>query len=710
MPNKTSAFKSTRLFRPLSGRKESQGDSTSTCSPNPRRSPLASKMDVFRKTHNLSISIRKLANDCDITWPNSNFNAEVMRFTAGNVTPNFDKFSKADVSVWYHHYMGLKNQYQGQEAAEIMSDFFQFSGASGTQQESSDEYFGLWTVLEDGIEWRDFTQMPVKNVYRYTSMVREFRRTLESGDDVYIEAVELFLSDVYEWLIRDQRSLNSHLFWKEPRNGDPFKYFVLMCCDYMKDGAFEKTSIIKLVCQVIKDKRCSLVYLYIFINNCFVDDHQLINDTVGSIDQWLSSSKKIHGETQKRMEAKQATELDRVFQYFGIEEQHIEPSVELANWEPLRFDQREAQWLYNLHSPIWDMFCDLEELQKTTFIDNLVKIVLHKHNPSGHVVEVSAERLKRDQLRVLYRVTFNHFKQIEWFAEQLKTHLIELMKCEPRNTLFLLNQMSWYGFCLVERPVDVFQGLKHEDATAITRHLRQFHSDSSLLEGLLAHLGTTSMSLSQQELESLSREFSSEQHQVLLKQLVYQKMSPGDASHLAGYDSMNRGYQWFNQAKYVARAMFMFLITMFLVSSNYLMGSIFLGIFILSVSRIGTDFEGFIQSSLPNIEVSAVYQMVSAILFAAATYTLMSHSAPAVVLILASSAICLQVLSSNRRPFSRYHADNTAQTAPKNSSAISTPVASSMGFRLRAKPARLLDLGDDFKNQGRPETPRFSRS
>ena len=174
MPNKTSAFKSTRLFRPLSGRKESQGDSTSTCSPDPRRSPLASKMDVFRKTHNLSISIRKLANDCDITWPNSNFNAEVMRFTAGNVTPNFDKFSKADVSVWYHHYMGLKNQYQGQEAAEIMSDFFQFSGASGTQQESSDEYLGLWTILEDGIEWRDFTQMPVKNVYRYTSMVRNF--------------------------------------------------------------------------------------------------------------------------------------------------------------------------------------------------------------------------------------------------------------------------------------------------------------------------------------------------------------------------------------------------------------------------------------------------------------------------------------------------------------------------------------------------------
>ena len=318
MPNKTSAFKSTRLFRPLSGRKESQGDSTSTCSPDPRRSPLASKMDVFRKTHNLSISIRKLANDCDITWPNSNFNAEVMRFTAGNVTPNFDKFSKADVSVWYHHYMGLKNQYQGQEAAEIMSDFFQFSGASGTQQESSDEYLGLWTILEDGIEWRDFTQMPVKNVYRYTSMVREFRRTLEPGDDVYIKAVESFLYDVYEWLIRDQRSLNSHLFWKEPRNGDPFKYFVLMCCDYMKDGVFEKTKIIKLVCQVIKDKRCSLVYLYIFINNCFVDDHQSINDTVGSIDQWLSSSKKIHGETQKRMEAKQATELDRVFQYLEL--------------------------------------------------------------------------------------------------------------------------------------------------------------------------------------------------------------------------------------------------------------------------------------------------------------------------------------------------------------------------------------------------------
>ena len=709
MHNKTSAFKPTRLFRPLPESKESQRDPTSTCSPDLRRSPLASKMNIFREKHKLSVAVHNLATDCDITWPNSNFNAEVMRFTAGNVTPDFDKFSKVDVSVWYHHYMGLKNQYQDKtEAAEIMSDFFQFSGASGIQQESSDEYLGLWTILEDGIEWRDFTQMPVKNVYRYTSMVREFHSTLQSGDEVYKQAVQSWLSDVYDWLMVDRGALDSDKFWTEPRSGDPYKYFVLMCCDYMKDGIFNKPSIIKLVCQVIKDKPCSLAYLYIFINNCFIDDHQLINDTVGSIDQWLSPSEKIHVETQKRIEAKQETELDKVFQYFGIEEQYIEPSVELASWEPLRFDQSEAQWLYNVHSPIWDMFCDLEKLQKTKFIEHLVKIVSGKQYPSGHVIEVSAERLKRDQLRDLYRETFNHFKQIEWFAEQLKTHLIELMKCEPRNTLFLLNQMSWYGFCLFERPVDVFQGLKHENAIAITRHLRQFHSDSSMLEGLLAHLGTTSMFLTQEELESISREFSSEAHRLLLKQLVLQKVSRGNVSHLAGYDSINRGYQWFTQAKYVARVMFMFLITMFLVSSNYLMGSIFLGIFILSVSRIGTDFEGFIQSSLPNIEVSALYQMVSAILFAAATYTLMSHSAPVVVLILASSAICLQVLSSNRRPYDYDHTNNRTQTASMDSSVTSTPASYSknMGFRLRAKPVRL-SCGDDYKNQDRPETPRF---
>ncbi|MGC6403683.1 MAG: hypothetical protein ACON5A_00385 [Candidatus Comchoanobacterales bacterium] len=628
-----------------------------------RSSPKFELVQEFRKKHGLkllnlkgkSFEGFKVINPKEL----DNYITDANQTRANGALVDLNACSNLDVDLWYYDF---KHNYGFMDVSDTIIDrswyqkadgFFTQAGASGQSEDNI--YAALWSLDQNEIQWRNIKAMTAKNIYRYRRLINHFKKTLDK-EDLYHEYIDNFMSSLREWLA-SEAILESKHFWRDRTDKDPVKYFVLMCVYVFHDCKKAADVILKAV----EKKHISIFYLYFFI-------HQYNDAQVKELIQYLGpkdfkvilacqeESQPINQRTINEvmhaevMDDENEERKKRLLNQVGCIEPMDVSMVGMPMWMPLD-KNNQKEWVANLKMPIWDYITEAD----TSLVDKIKATIVTQKSNQDHPHQLfpyDPQNNLRQALVDLYKNHYsNMFMRIEWFLLNIvKKNWQWFERYEKTNILFMLNYFGRLGYCLIDHPLILFQALKSGSLTSVIKYLKHFFTDREIVAALVAHLGSTSIVMNAEALKDVISQFNNSGFQRIIEQTAIPKMSTAEINKISHSNHQNvSGARFFHRVKSLSMLTFLAAIVLQLSSGFYYYGTFFLAVFCIFNSRVGTDFERYLERSLLKTEAKGLYQLIALMLYGVAVHHLLTQQSSIVVSTLMLAAVAMQTLSSTKK-------------------------------------------------------------